>query len=101
MDLWIRSQDKEILIKCEKIMIEKDRDIFVILNYIDTKNWFRLGYYKSKERALEVLDEIQTILRGKYATSFDYKTALKGFKPEETEKMLELMAVYQMPKNKE
>lgn len=59
MNLWIRSQDKETLIKCEKILVEEDKDRFAIVNYIDTKNWFRLGLYKTKERALEVLDEIQ------------------------------------------
>ena len=55
-----------------------------------------LGIYKTKERALEVLDEIQTILRGKYATSFDYKVSLNGFKKEEVEQMIEQMAVYEM-----
>ena len=58
MELWIRSQNKETLIKCEKILVEKGKDSFTLLNYIDTKNWFRLGNYKTKERALEVLDEI-------------------------------------------
>ena len=59
MDLWIRSQDKVTLIKCEKILVEEDKDRFAIVNYIDTRNWFRLGLYKTKERVLEVLDEIQ------------------------------------------
>ena len=61
MELWIRNQDKEILIKIDRIGIEKFDDGYGIVTYerIGTKNEFGLGLYKSKERALEVLDEIQ------------------------------------------
>lgn len=61
MELWIRSQDKEILIKIDRIGIEKFDNGYGIVTYerIGTKNEFGLGLYKSKERALEVLDEIQ------------------------------------------
>ena len=96
MDLWIRSQDRMELINCSQV-----ESIYVEDNYIKyftRDDNYNIGKYKSEERALEVLDEIQTILRGKYATSFDYKTSLKGFKPEDIEHMLELMAVYEMPK---
>ena len=103
MELWIRSQDKETLIKCEKILVEKGKDMFAILNYIDTKNWFRLGNYKTKERALEVLDEIEKILKpqvitklgkivGKTCDGTIYTT------PNETEIKELSTYVYQMPK---
>ena len=58
MDLWIRSQDKKDLIKVDYISYEiaiEDKHIL----------WYKsidLGTYKTKERALEVLDEIQNML---------------------------------------
>lgn len=53
MELWIRSQDKYTLMKIEEIQICENPD----------GTWFMnaglvLGKYKTKKRALEVLDEI-------------------------------------------
>ena len=59
MELWIRSQDKESLIKVEKIELIYDylcsEDIQLI--HIETDKG-RIGSYSTLERALEVLDEI-------------------------------------------
>ena len=54
MELWVRSQDKTTLEKIDTIQICQNPD----------NTWFFntglvIGTYKSKERALEVLDEIQ------------------------------------------
>lgn len=66
MNLWIRSQDKILLTKVDCLEINKTfKDIdkvngiegYAIFNGID-----ELGFFKTKERALEVLDEIQEIL---------------------------------------
>lgn len=54
MDLWIRSQDKKVLIICRKLCVRGTYGNEIIGNDICS-----LGIYKSKERALEVLDEIQ------------------------------------------
>lgn len=60
MGLWVRSQDKESLIKIEKIELIYDylcsEDLQLI--HIETDKG-RIGSYSTKERALEVLDEIQ------------------------------------------
>ena len=58
MELWIRSQDKMALTKFDLCILEKydDKYMFIADHY---KN---MGTYKTKERALEVLDEIQNIL---------------------------------------
>ena len=66
MDLWIRSQDKMGNFKSNSQVIrrishEDGTEEFVILN--DDKMNELLGRYNSKERALEVLDEIQKYLR--------------------------------------
>lgn len=59
MELWIRSQDKYTLMKIEEIQICENPD----------RTWFMnagivLGKYSTKERALEILDEIQSKLKG-------------------------------------
>lgn len=56
MDLWIRSQDRAEILKCEKLLyIQVLNGNFHILN----ENEFPLGIYETRERALEVLNEIQ------------------------------------------
>lgn len=60
MNLWVRSQDKNKLVPInDELYIPNSRtgEDFGIF-YKDKM----LGYYKTKERALEVLDEIQNML---------------------------------------
>lgn len=93
MELWIRSQDK--------MKLKKTNGVYIILNSIYT-NHEEIGTYKTEERALEVLAEIQDILNPKcILKSFDNIT------PEMNEKLIikpcevkieELSTVvYQMP----
>lgn len=58
MNLWIRSQNKIELTKVNDIKIYKASDGFQIINYSENNYVIILGLYKTKERALEVLDEI-------------------------------------------
>ena len=61
MELWIRSQDRDYLIKVKSLVIEESNyNIYQIFG--DSRY---LGKYKTKERALEVLDEIQALLKPK------------------------------------
>ena len=65
MNLWIRSQDKKHLLKCEAIMYEKTGTGYGLRVF--TKNYdFNIAGYKTKERTLEVLDEIQDLLQNAY-----------------------------------
>lgn len=63
--MWIRSQNKQILTNVDTsngIMINEYPDECLIsLEYANTS--FKLGEYSSKEKALKVLDEIQTHLK--------------------------------------
>lgn len=83
MDLWIRSQDKTKLMKTNEIEICQNSN---------GTWWFNIGYsmgeYNSKERALEVLDEIQNILMPKmiYKT-FDVGVKTLEFKQSELVKV--------------
>lgn len=64
--MWVRTQDKESLMKVDNISLGIDVDtkepnrLFTFVDGVTTS--FTLGKYKSKERALEVLDEIQKLL---------------------------------------
>ena len=62
MELWSRSQDKRTLIQPNRIDID-DNAIIVWQNNYNCDETY-LGTYKTKERALEVLDEIQNLLIG-------------------------------------
>lgn len=55
MELWIRSQDRTILRKVDTIGIVEGRDFWSV----DENLTVSFGKYKTKERALEVLNEIQ------------------------------------------
>lgn len=70
MELWIRSQDRTALIKIDELNIGKSGSFWVIKDK-NPKNI--LGSYDSFDRALEVLDEIQNILKPKIVIKFDNK----------------------------
>lgn len=59
MDLWIRSQDKKSLRIVSNINIIHEDGKMFICNYMGIAN-IKLGTYKTEQRALEVLDEIQS-----------------------------------------
>ena len=83
MELWIRSQDKTELVKVEGIKYETvpvGHSILVPYEF----GVFNVGQYKSKERALEVLDEIQIIVKWcqtnmKYVTIGDCDKLIGSF----------------------
>ena len=90
MELWIRSQDKTILTPIsEKLQILTNIDI-PQEQYIVIYNGEELGNYGSKERALEVLDEIQNIM----LCNKERKYSGKGFINE-----LGKVYIYEMPKD--
>ena len=72
MELWIRSQNKEKLVKVNELslydsnilkndFVLNDKPNYSSISIIANDN-YNLGSYKSKERALEVLDEIQSLI---------------------------------------
>ena len=71
MELWIRSQDKMNLVKVRQVCVNYQNNKQIIANYIPElyENSGEccefLGTYETKERAIEVLDEIQNILKPK------------------------------------
>ena len=60
MNLWIRSQNREQLSKPNKLYVKiLNEERYEILS---GEGFYVLGTYKTKERALEVLDAIQSLL---------------------------------------
>lgn len=57
MNLWVRSQDKEVLTRVVDIWKDADKNEIWSQSSFAIKNC--LGTYKTKERAIEILDEIQ------------------------------------------
>lgn len=67
MELWIRSQDRELLVKTKGFELQYTRydegcQIFAVWQ----NNYQCVGKYKTKGRALEILDEISTKIRNSY-----------------------------------
>ena len=89
MDLWIRSQDKEVLQKITSLFVNDDGYIFSY-DYINSNEVF-LGKYKTKERALEVLDEIHNILMPISEYKQEIDNLIINYKNIDT-------VVYEMPK---
>ena len=70
--MWIRAQDKEALVYANNFYIMKTRgEEKHEISYFDGDSFVKLGFYKSKERALEVLDEIQAYLENNYLSIND------------------------------
>ena len=68
MELWVRSQDKMNLVKVRQISVNYQDNKQIIANYMpelyeNSGEYYEiLGTYETKERAIEVLDEIQAYL---------------------------------------
>ena len=67
MELWIRSQDKKRLIKIDNIKVYEDsKDNYSDIRAVFNDYELSLGEYKTKERALEVLDDISSKIKNRY-----------------------------------
>ena len=94
MKLWIRRQDKESLELTTYLQI-------IYLDELGQENkWVieggsYLGYYKTKERALEVLDEIQNLMAPKIRFSSIIST--KKLEKYKSEFIPNPIIVYEMP----
>lgn len=94
MELWIRSQDREKLVLTKGFETQHTNydggcQIFAVWQ----NNYQMVGKYKSKERALEVLDEIQSIL-----DAFVNSNYLKNVTDVSKQVYIAPFIVYEMPK---
>ena len=109
MDLWIRSQDREKLVKCNDIAIKrfllneipKDECCYSIVGYFDKETEYEtLGSYKTEKRTIEILDEIQGYIKLKYLYELKEYDAIKTMLNGVDEiKASNNMIVYEMPED--
>ena len=94
MELWIRSQNKERIIKINQLdVMELDTDVDPRYNYFGIyANEYLVGEYKSKERALEVLDDIYSFVNNNGFTGEEEYNASSGCYRMKNRK------IYDMPK---
>ena len=92
MDLWIRNQSnysEQKLIKAEQVNVELVIDDIWVINV----NGIRVAEYKSRERAIKVLDEIQDSMYDIYETTGrDGNVLVRHIQPKQDN-----FIVYQMP----
>ena len=105
MELWIRSQDKECLLKTDIVMleeIEKNKEYWIYAGHEKYEPYNVFGVYHTKERALEVLDEIEnTIYINKLfnadINAFQKALENEGYTEKEISNALRTISIYQMP----
>ena len=104
MNLQIRSQDRSALVPYEGLYICKFYGKYMISNYlIDCPNdlikipfnFINLGTYKTKERALEILDEIQERIINLQLVNLEEKGKARS----DVYNKEYLRCVYEMPEN--
>lgn len=100
MELWIRSQDKIKLVKVNYVYImESDNHFTIYGETIDSSPI--IGTYKTKERALKVLDEIQNIILLQSMYKYDNNELIKAWaelSQEEIKILRTQISVYEMSK---
>lgn len=97
MELWIRDQDRERLTICRDLRMGELSDNGKW--YIEDCDW--LGTYETKERALEILDEIESIIIAKeiYANDREaFEESCQNYTKNSIQEFLKQMFVYEMPK---
>lgn len=62
--MWIRSQDKELLVNVNDFSIEQQYEHRELSGYSIDSSDYELGTYSTKENAMNVLDMIQRHLMG-------------------------------------
>lgn len=93
MELWIRSQDREKLINLKLLKVKTIDDNFEIIGSCDGIGKEKIGEYKTGERALEILDEIQKLLIVKKGMITTQDNKGIEFIP-----FIDTLVVYEMPK---
>lgn len=92
--MWVRSQNKEMLINSNNIRIISDsRSYDIICDFYDG-DYYYLGEYSTKEKAMKVMDMIQNAITG---TRFEFTDIVRDCDLAG----IEIHNVFQMPKDEE
>lgn len=85
--MWIRSQSLAVLVKANEICIENKTNIWA--------EGYLIGKYSTEEKALSVLDEIQTSIMTEHQYRTDEANCTMRFFTKEYKE------IYQMPQDEE
>lgn len=79
--MWIRSQNKELLVDVDNFNVIQDDYYYtyMINSGVEDNAYYELGEYKTKERALEILDEIQKEIDGLSTDATIYEAMMSTF----------------------
>lgn len=81
MELWIRSQDRMKLCNAKVFSLDNDQT-GIFCNSCEDSYVFA-GKYKTKERALEILDEIQNKIKQQFIVKSSFVHSTKDIEREE------------------
>ena len=73
MGMWVRTQDRKILLEINYVELGQGEEKFYLLGKDSANNGWRLAEYDTEERALEIMDEIDRIKACKYDASLNYE----------------------------
>lgn len=101
MDLWIRTQDRTGILKADTIFVFEKQIVKKVYGD-DLVKGICLGTYATKERALEVLDEIQDLIIAKNNMIYSkdvYESTIRTLgDAKKIEQAIKALGVYEMPK---
>ena len=92
--MWLRSQNKEMLINANNIRIISDSHSYDIICDFYDGEYYYLGEYSTKEKALKVMDMIQNAITG---TRFEFTDIVRDCDLAG----IEIHNVFNMPKDEE
>lgn len=94
--MWIRSQSKKVLLNVNQVVINntKDESEYYIHGYSE-RGIDILGVYSTEEKALKVLDEIQTSIMTEHQFRIDELNCTRNYFGKEYKE------IYQMPKDED
>ena len=92
--MWVRSQNKEILINANSFRIIKDfNSYYIVYDFCDGELYY-LGEYSTKEKTMKVMDMIQNAITG---TRFEFTDIVRDCDLAG----IEIHNVFNMPRDEE
>lgn len=91
--MWIRSQNKAVLINVNEVRIVYEDTYCIVCDYYDSELYY-LGEYLTKEKAMKVMDMIQNAITG---TRFEFTDIVRDCDLA----CIEIHNVFNMPKDED
>lgn len=95
--IWIRSQDKEHLVELNRSVIYYYDDVERVHEIL--LHGYSVGVYESKERCLEILEDIEDTLIARYTMDLynNASSMFRGYGQEEIKKTIKKITIFEMP----